>query len=116
MLVKTNERTGGLKIGRLVLFSRPIYLLTKDFEHDGIFVPKGFKTDLVSAPWIIKTFLPVKAMAKSAILHDALRRNYKHISVRITDRKFKRYLKEFGVKEPWVTLSYLAVCTNNSRA
>lgn len=115
-LIKTGVRIGGFCIGPWRFATRPEYETDEEFEYDGIRVPKGFKTDLVSAPWFLRPFMPLKHMAIPAILHDILRRLFPWLSCKETDKRFRRYMKEFGVAQPWRTLAYWGVRTNKNRA
>lgn len=115
-LIKTGVRVGGFKVGPWRLGSRPVYEVGEEFTHDGITVPKGFKTDLVSAPWFLRPFMPLQHMAVPAILHDILRRLFLWLSLQETDKRFRRYMRDFGVAQPWRTLAYWGVRTNRSRA
>lgn len=115
-LIKTGKRLGGFQIWKWRFATRPEYETDEDFEHDKIKVPRGFKTDLVSAPWYLRPFMPLRHMAVPALLHDILRRFFLDMHIDETDRRFYRYMKECGVPQPYRTLAYWAVRTNKNRA
>lgn len=115
-LIKTTERLGGIVLFNKRFFTRPVYVTDEHFIHSDICVPKGFRTDLVSAPWYCRPFLPLKMLAGPAILHDILRRDFLDMAKWKTDLKFLEYMYEFNVPEPWKTLVWLSVRKNNTRA
>lgn len=51
---------------------RQLYMTTQPLMILGWTIPKGFITDLVSATEAQRDFLPLRQMARSAVLHDAL--------------------------------------------
>lgn len=110
--LKKVGRTGGL-FGEL--FSRPLYRTLDAFEVDGFTVPAGYLTDLVSAPWWARTFLPLKAMRRAAIRHDWRRKHRLDLSTSQTDDMFRADLIEDGVSRFWAWVCWLAVRTNKNR-
>ena len=76
-------------------------------------IPASFEFD-VSAPWWL-TWLPVlKAMIRPAGLHDLLRRDPAW-ALWSGDLMFLDACKANGVREPWLTLGWWAVRTNDRR-
>ena len=116
----TFEQTGETERGR------PVMQLTSDLAYDinylgsgwTVYVRKGFRTDLVSMPtWFIK--LPfickvVKAMTRSAIVHDMLRKDERHPKL-FGDYIFFQALEVDGVNIWCRTLAFVAVLLNFSR-
>lgn len=105
-------RTGGL-FGEL--FSRPLYRTTSPFEVDGVIVPPGYRTDLVSAPWWARPLLPLKPMRVPAFKHDWRRRNQPHRSLEAIDADFHADLLTAGVWPPIAWLCWQAVRLNQNR-
>lgn len=105
-------RTGGL-FGEL--FSRPLYRTLDPFEVDGVIVPPGYLTDLVSAPWWARPILPLKAMREAAFKHDWRRKNRLDLALETTDELFHADLLSDGVAPFWAFVCWQAVRTNNNR-
>ena len=111
-LVKVG-RTGGL-FGEL--FSRPLYDTTDPFEVDGVVVKPPYRTDLVSAPWLARPFLPLKRMRLPALRHDWRRKNQPLRSTRAIDDDFRTDLLAEGVWPIVAWICWRAVRTNHNRA
>lgn len=121
-LVKTAKRVGGFRFGPWRLFTRPVYRASgwrfASLSIAGLVVevPEGFLTDLVSAPWWARPFMPLRHLAVAALIHDRLRQAYPHLSLEAIDALMLLVMIETGVPEPWRTIVWLAVRTNNNRA
>lgn len=121
-LVKTRQRVGGFRLGPWRLGSRPLYRASAwryaSPTIDGLVIeiPDGFLTDLVSAPWWARPFMPLRALAVAALIHDWLRRMAPHLPLEVIDALMLLAMIEIGVPEPWRTIVWLAVRTNNNRA
>lgn len=123
VLVKTDQRVGGLRLWRWRLFTRPTYDAAQAWTWrsavlPALFfaVPAGFRTDLVSAPWWARWFLPLRHLAVAALVHDVLRRLYPDLPLGVIDALMLLVMIETGVPEPWRTIVWLSVRTNNNRA
>lgn len=75
---------------------RPVYILTQDVTVRGIMVPKGFLTDLVSCPRWLRWALPVKRMARAALVHDWLC-NSTNLTKRQANFIFRKAMADDGV-------------------
>lgn len=106
-------RTGGL-FGEF--FTRPLYETLDPFEVDGVTVPPRYRTDLVSAPWWARPFLPLKAMREAAFKHDWRRKHRLDLTTRQTDDLFRADLLAAGVSPPLAWICWRAVRTNTNRA
>jgi len=112
--------TGLVKIGRAgglfgIFFSRPYYRTLDAFEVDGVIVAPGYETDLVSAPWWARPFMPLKHMRDAAFRHDWRRKNRHDLSLEQIDDMFKGDLRAAGVPWPWPAICRWAVGTNKNR-
>lgn len=76
-------------------------------------VPSGFVFDL-SAPWWMAWALPQRQMLRAAALHDWCRRD-PAFSLWFGNLMFLDALRADGVREPVLTLAWLAVRTNTNR-
>ncbi len=108
------------KIGRAgglfgIFFSRPYYRTLDAFEVDGVIVAPGYETDLVSAPWWARPFLPLARMKTPALRHDMRRRLQRHKSLAQIDGQFREDMRLAGVPEPVRSIAYWAVRTNTNR-
>lgn len=106
-------RTGGL-FG--LLFSRPLYDTKDPFEVDGVIVQPPYRTDLVSAPWWGRPFLPLKRMRLPALRHDWRRKHQLRRSTRVIDDDFHTDLLAAGVSPLVAWICWRAVRTNDNRA
>ena len=122
-LIKTGQRTGGVRLRRWRLFTRPVYEVAEHWTYRSravpalvIVIPAGFRTDLVSAPWWARWFLPLLHLAIAALVHDWLRENGHTLSLEEIDVLMLLVMTDTGVPDPSRTLVWLAVRTNNNRA
>ena len=121
-LAKTGERAGGFRLGPWRLGSRPLYrasawrYASPTIAGLVVEIPDGFLTDLVSAPWWGRWLLPLRHLAVAALVHDRLRRDHPHLSLEAIDALMLLVMIETGAPEPWRTIVWLAVRTNNNRA
>lgn len=115
-LVKIPGRVGGWRIFGFVLGSRPLYASSQEFRYGGARIPAGFTTDLVSAPWFARPFMPLRHLAACALYHDYLLRMRPDLSLRTCDARFLVAMKFFGVPQPWRSICYGAVRTNRNRS
>lgn len=109
----TGRRIQGRKVYRVV---RSFTYRTGPREGVPITIPAGFETDLVSAPWYLRWALPLKHMMLAAIVHDYARKHCDDILTEETDVIFLEAMYDCRVREPYKTLSWLAVRSNNNRA
>lgn len=122
-LIKTDRRAGGLRLWRWRLLSRPIYIVAEPWTWTSlaapgltILIPAGFETDLVSAPGLARPLMPLHHLAAAALVHDWLRRHRPDLSLEQIDALMLLVMVETGVPEPWRTIVWLSVRTNNNRA
>lgn len=122
-LIQTDRRVGGLRIWLWVFFARRIYRLSGGFGYRSrvvpgvsLWVPAGFETDLVSAPWQVRWLLPVEAMAFAAVVHDYLRSQRHDLHPEVVDLVFREVMIASGVSKICAELAYQAVRANNNRA
>lgn len=114
------------KIEKLNQFrnGRRLYRVVEDFTYEigflgsglKIIVPKGFVTDLVSAPRWARWMLPLEHMKRPAILHDYLREHRPDIELWRTNLIFLEAMYADNTNEPAKTLAWLAVRTNRNRS
>lgn len=72
--------------------------LLQDFKYKGITVPKGFKTDMASVPWLFRRLFPPATgkYREAAVVHDYL--YFKQLIPRKDcDRVFLEHMAELGV-------------------
>lgn len=105
-------RTGGL-FG--LIFSRANYVTTEPVDLDGLIVPPGFPTDIVSGPWWGRWLLPNDHMRDAAIRHDMRRRLQPKRDTDDIDKVFRDEMRTAGVTRFWCWLCWRAVKTNNNR-
>ena len=105
-------RRGGL-FG--VIASRPYYRTLDPMLVDGVLVPPGYETDLVSAPWWARPFMPLKHMRDAALRHDWRRKHRADLSLRQIDDMFLDDLIAAGVPWPWPGICRWAVGMNKNR-
>ena len=105
-------RTGGL-FG--VFFKRPVYDTAQPVDLDGVIVPAGFRTDIVSGPWWVRWLLPNDHMRDAAIRHDMRRKLQAWRSLESIDRAFRGELIAANTRPFWAWICWQAVRTNNSR-
>jgi len=109
----TGRRVKGRKVYRVL---RTFIYRAGPFGGGEISIPAGFETDLVSAPWYLRWALPLKHMMLPAIVHDYARKFCLGITTSGTDLIFLEAMYDCRVREPYKTLSWLAVRSNNNRA
>lgn len=84
------------------------YVLQKDYELNGVTVPKDFWTDGASVPRLLWPIFPTMGKyAGAAVLHDYL--IYKKTDRKTADIAFRDAMKALGVSRWRVTAMYLAV-------
>lgn len=105
-------RTGGL-FG--VLFRRALYVTAEPVELDGVIVPAGFPTDIVSGPWPVRWLLPNDHMRDAAIRHDMRRKLQAWRPLEDIDRAFRDELLAANTRPFWAWVCWQAVRTNNNR-
>ncbi|PIB91303.1 DUF1353 domain-containing protein [Caulobacter sp. FWC2] len=110
--LKKVGRTGGL-FGEV--FTRPLYRTLDPFEVDGVMVEPGYLTDLVSAPWWVRPFMPLRHLREPALKHDWRRRSRADLSLVAIDDLFAADMRAAGVAQPWRFLCRWAVGTNTNR-
>ena len=108
------------KIGRAgglfgVIASRPYYRTLDPMPVDGVIVPPGYETDLVSAPWYARPFMPLKHMRDAALRHDWRRKHRADLSLRQIDDMFLEDMRAANVPWPWPAICRWAVGTNTNR-
>jgi len=105
-------RSGGL-FG--VFFRRANYVTDEPVDLDGVIVPAGFPTDIVSGPWPVRWLLPTDHMRDAAIRHDMRRKLQTSRSLESIDRTFHDELIAANTRPFWAWVCWLAVRTNNNR-
>lgn len=110
---KTDKKRAGRRIYRVIEpFTYEVGFLGSGLKIE---IPKGFETDLVSAPWWVRWALPLDHMKRPAILHDYIREHRPDIELWRTNLIFLEAMYADGTIEPARTLAWLAVRTNRNR-
>ena len=106
------DRMGGL-FG--LFFSRPRYRTLEPVELDGEIIPAGYITDLVSAPWWAREFLPLQHLKLPALKHD-MRRTLQTIKpLEEIDKQFYDEMLEAGISKILSFILWKLVRLNNVR-
>ena len=105
-------RTGGL-FG--VFFKRAVYLTAEPVNLDGVIVPAGFPTDIVSGPWPVRWLLPNDHMRDAAIRHDMRRKLQTRRLLDDIDHDFYDELLAANTVRFWAWVCWQAVRLNNNR-